>query len=172
MRRLLEEIWPTNGVATLADLGCRDCWHTTALPGVKRHIGVEIWPDALARGVAKGVPGFEPVELCALEWCRSQAARSVDVVLAIDMVEHLEEPRGLELIEEMARVARVMAAVWTTLGFVEQGPFDVDGNPNPHEQHVWGPMLEDFTSRGWYARAYPRWHGPRGGGLLAWLYIG
>lgn len=174
MRGELLAIWPpTRSIKTVLDLGCRDCWHTGGLPGVTRHVGVEIWPYALERARRKaaqgGLPHFEPVEAEALSYLRGCVDGGFDAVLAIDLVEHLTEPEGLELVDEMARVAGRLAAVWTTLGYIEQGPFDVDGNPNPYEEHKWGPRPAQFADKGWTGRSFPLWHGNRGGALLAWL---
>ena len=172
MRNELLKIWPQD-IATILDLGCRDCWHTAGLPGVTRHVGVEVWPQALERGIRKaqagGIPHFEPVRAEALAHLITLPDGAFDAVLAIDLLEHLTRVNGLALVDEMSRVAGRLAVVWTTLGYIEQGPFDVDGNPNPHEEHLWGPTPDVFTQRGWRVESYPQCHGSRGVGLLAWL---
>lgn len=174
MRDELLSIWPKDGsIRIIVDLGCRDCWHTAGLPGVTRHVGVEIWRPALERGLRKatsgGIPNFEPVHDNALAWLRDQRDESFDAVLAIDLVEHLERLDALDLIDEMGRVAHKLAVAWTTLGYIEQAAVDVDGNPNPFELHRWGPTGDVFTARGWQVRIYPNWHDARGGAILAWL---
>lgn len=168
MRDALLKIWP-DGVRTLLDLGCRDCWHTIGLPGVIVHHGVDIWPGAIALGRAKH--GSRP-ELTlqvgeALEFTSKLGDKSYDAVVAIDLIEHLPQGDALGLIEEVERVG-TFCAVWTTLGFIEQAGVDVDGNVNPHEEHVWGPTTAFFDRPGWRARTYPEWHGDRGGAILAW----
>lgn len=173
MRDELLKIWPKDGsIQTVVDLGCRDCWHTAGLPGITRHVGVEIWPEALERGKQKaaagGIPHFEPVHDNALAYLRGCKDGAFDAVLAIDLLEHLEESDGLDLLDEMKRVASRLAVVWTTLGFIQQAPYDVDGNPNPFEAHKWGPIPGQFIERGWRVRSYPMWHEKRGGAILAW----
>lgn len=167
MRAELLKIWP-EGVRTVLDLGCRDCWHTTALPGVIKHVGVDIWPAALQRGVDKGIPFFEPKLCDALEAVQSARAGEFDAVLAIDLLEHLPSYDAPTLLGGMMRVAAKIAIVWTTLNYIEQGPCDVDGNYNPHEKHLWGPTLNLFREVEWQFSAWPSWHETRGGAILAW----
>lgn len=175
MRGELLKIWPGNAsISSIVDLGCRDCWHTAGLPGVTRHVGVEIWSEALDRGIRKalagGIPYFEPVHDNALAYLRGCPDGAFDAVLAIDLLEHLDgKETGLELLDEMRRVAAKLAVVWTTLGYIEQGPFDIDGQPNPFEEHKWGPTPQMFAERGWRVRSFPLWHRLRGGAILAWV---
>lgn len=173
MRDVLLSIWPLNGVSSILDLGCRDCWHTAGLPGVTRHVGVEVWPEALERGIHKalvgGIPNFEPIMGEALAYLRKCPSGSFAGVLAIDLLEHLPQFKALLLLNEMERVAIKLAVVWTTLGYVPQAAYDVDGNPNPFEEHRWGPTPDIFTKRKWNIKTYPEWHETRGGAILAWL---
>lgn len=172
MRDQLLSIWPPKGMHYLLDLGARDAWHTAGLPGVRRHVGVDIWPEALARGTAKamagGIPGWEPVEADALGYLLGAKGGAFDAVVAIDLLEHLDKSPALLMLEEMIRVTRHIAVVWTTLGFIFQAAYDIDGNPNPYEAHKWGPVPEDFYPLGWEVRTLPQWHGDRGGAILAW----
>jgi hypothetical protein len=160
-------------VNSLLDLGCRDCWHTAGLPGVTRHVGVEVWPLALERGVQKamagGIPNFEPVHCEALAYLTDCEDGAFDAVLAIDLLEHFKKQDGLTLLDEMKRVASHLAVVWTTLGYVKQAAYDVDGNPNPYEEHKWGPVPDNFMERNYRVRSYPLWHQQRGGAILAWV---
>jgi SAM-dependent methyltransferase len=173
VRDELIKIWPAEGLAKILDLGCRDAWWSAGLPGVTRHVGVDIWPEALDLARAKaqngGIPYFEAVQGDALQYCEMTPSGAFDAVLAIDLLEHLSERVGHMLVKEMYRVASNLVVVWTTLGMVEQGPYDVDGRENPHEKHTWGPTQEFFGGYGWQSVAYPDWHGDRGGAILAWL---
>lgn len=175
MREELLKIWPS-GIRTIVDLGCRDCWHTAGLPGVEQHVGVEVWKPALNRGIEKAaaghIPNFEPVCDDALKFLSLQNEGTYDAVLAIDLIEHIQPTIAGAVLHEMARVARRLTVVWTTLGMIKQGPHDVDGGHNPFEQHVWGPTSEAFEALGWAVRCYPTWHQERGGAILAWLLKG
>jgi len=171
VRNELLKIWPQD-VKTLLDLGCRDCWHTAGLPGIAHHVGVEVWHPALERAFAKvaagGLPNFEGVCADAVKYVQACRDGEFDVVVAIDLLEHIDESQGLVMLDWMVRASSKIAIVWTTLGLIEQGPFDVDGQPNPFEMHLWGPQPPDFAEKHWQVQTYPDWHGSRGGAILAW----
>lgn len=171
MRDELLKIWP-RGIKTLLDLGCRDCWHTSDLPGVTKHVGVEVWQPALERAFAKvaagGLPNFEGKNAEVVRYLSVRDDDEFDAVVAIDLLEHIEKDKALTMLDDMVRVSAKIAVVWTTLGFIEQGPHDVDGQPNPFEEHLWGPLPLDFAERQWQVQTYPDWHGSRGGAILAW----
>jgi len=173
VRDELMTVWPADGLATVLDLGCRDCWFTAGLPGVTRHVGVDAWPDALAlanqKAQAGHIPHFEGIQAEALQFCEMTASGAFEAVLAIDLLEHLGAMPAAILTGEMGRVASKLVVVWTTLGMIEQGPYDVDGRQNPYEQHNWGPTPNFFEGIGWQHKVYPEWHGDRGGAILAWL---
>lgn len=172
MRDELLSIWPTEGLHEILDLGARDAWHTAGLPGVRRHVGVEIWKPALARGTAKAqaghIPGWDPVHQDALVYTLEAGTGSFDAVLAIDLLEHLEPAAARVLLVEMKRVTRRLAVVWTTMGMIPTGAFDIDGEPNPYEVHKWGPDPTDLQAAGYTVRILPEWHQERGGAILAW----
>jgi hypothetical protein len=104
----------------------------------------------------------------AIAYCESLPEKSFDAVLAIDLLEHFPKADAERLLHEMERVASQLAVVWTTLGMIEQGPYDVDGVFNPYEKHQFGPSLGWLLGIGWEGRAYPWWHQDRGGALLGW----
>lgn len=173
MRDELLKIWPRKwSIKSLLDLGCRDCWHTASLPGVRRHVGVDVWPLALERARLKaatgGIPYFEPVEKDVTEYLDDTRDGMFDAVIAIDLIEHLPRIDALYLLPQMERVAAKFVVAWTTLGYIKNGPFDVDGQPNPYEEHVWGPTPKVFMDLGWHTNSLLAWHGDRGGALLAW----
>ena len=170
MRELIETIWP-NGIESIIDLGCGDLWWTANLPGVVRHIGVDLWPEQLRLAwERRPVRGWESYCLDALEFLKSCLDSYVDAVLAIDIVEHLEKEEGLEILDEMPRVARKLIVCWAPLGLLERGPYNPDLTENPYQVHKWGPEPEDFQSRGWEVNIYPDWH-QDGGAIFAWKVL-
>lgn len=170
MRDLLDAIWPKDdSIRTLLDLGCGDLWFTADLPGVVQHVGVDLWQPYLDRAAQKNARGFRPERADAQEFLSRQASNSFHAVVAIDLVEHFDPEVGRALIAEMGRVAYKLVVVWTTLGFIEQGPYDNNGDFNPFQEHKWGPQPEDFE--GWQVDVHPDWHGPRGGGIFAYKFL-
>lgn len=172
MRNLIEAIWPSdNSINTLLDLGCGDLWFTASLPGVTRHIGVDIWQNSLDKAIAKNVPGFKPYCTDIREFIRTQADSSYDCVAAIDVIEHFDEEEAKFLITQIDRVTSKLAIIWTTLGHIYQAGFDNNGLPNPFQRHLSGPTVEWFPeAEGWHVDTYPEWHGDRGGAIFVYKF--
>lgn len=170
MRNLIEAIWPDN-IGSIIDLGCGDLWFTANLPGVILHIGVDIWtPQLIVAAEKRPVKGWLPVRKDAYDYIKSVPDRHVDAVLAIDIIEHLEKEKGLELLDQMERVAKKLVVCWAPLGMLERGPYNPDLTENPYQVHLWGPEPDDFQSRGWETDIYPDWH-QDGGGIFAWKFL-
>lgn len=170
MRNLIDAIW-LKGIESIIDLGCGDLWFTASLPGVIRHIGIDIWPEQLRLAEERRpVIGWEPIEADALAFLKSCGVGLVDAVLAIDIIEHLTEEEGLALLDEMPRVAKKLVICWSPLGFLKRGPYNPDLTENPHQVHMWGPMPKIFIERGWTVDTYPKWH-QDGGAIFAWKVL-
>jgi SAM-dependent methyltransferase len=90
---------------------------------------------------------------------------SVDAVVALDLIEHLERAEALALLDALARVARRRIVVFTPNGFVPQPP----APENPHQAHRSGFDVAELRARGFRVRgmlglrpllgpfAEPRW---------------
>jgi 2-polyprenyl-3-methyl-5-hydroxy-6-metoxy-1,4-benzoquinol methylase len=79
---------------------------------------------------------------------------SFDVVLCLDVIEHLTRGEGLELLENLKRWAKRVVLVSTPNGFLRQDPYD----GNDFQMHLSGWTVDDF-----YAAGFQRIFG--GGGL-------
>lgn len=170
MRNLIDAIWP-KGIESIIDLGCGDLWFTAGLPGVTRHIGVDIWPKQLKLAAERRpVTGWEPICIDVLTFINNCQDNYTDAVLAIDIIEHLPEEEGLSLLDEMPRVAKKLVVCWAPLGFLSRGPHNPDGTENPHQVHLWGPMPSIFIDRGWFVDTHPKWH-QDGGAIFAWKFL-
>lgn len=89
-------------------------------------IGVDLFEPALERSRAAGIHD-EYRRLDVRELGAHFEPDSVDVVLALDLIEHLTEAEGFRLLEDMERIARERVVVFTPNGFLEQGEYG--GNP-------------------------------------------
>lgn len=81
----------------------------------------------------------------------TQKADAWDLVHCGDVIEHLTQAQGMQLIQEVARVARKAAVIVTPVRVLKQGV--VFGNE--HERHVseWGPI--DFSFEyGWKSYSF------------------
>jgi len=61
--------------------------------------------------------------------------KSVDAIVALDLIEHLTKEEGLELIKKMERIAKKKIIIFTPNGFREQSAFD--GNPLQIHKSGW-----------------------------------
>lgn len=84
--------------------------------------------------------------------------RSFDVVVAAEVIEHLEKDDASDLLKEMERVARKKIIVTCPVGYVDQG--DYDGNP--FQLHRSGYTPAEFRRLGYKVR----------GAGLRWVWYG
>lgn len=81
---------------------------------------------------------------------------SFDVVLLLDIVEHLEQKEAERLILQAERIARRLTIMYTPSGFVEQ-KLNADGKDswgyaNPAQEHKCGFTIEWLEEHGWDAK--------------------
>jgi ubiquinone/menaquinone biosynthesis C-methylase UbiE len=120
---------------SLLDLGCGSGNH---LEDVKRPhssdwVGVDSHQASIDIALSRGRYD-RAVVADIIEHLVSLPNASVDVVLASCVIEHLPKQKGLHLLQEMKRVARSKAIIFTPNGFVPQPP-DPD---NPANEHISG----------------------------------
>jgi len=73
---------------------------------------------------------------------------SVDAVVALDVIEHLERDRAVDLIGALERVARRRVVIFTPNGYVPQPPTP----ENPHQEHRSGFGADDMRALGYRVR--------------------
>lgn len=81
---------------------------------------VDIAPQYLAQ-VNDRCPQAKTVCSDSLEYVKGQPDNSVDVISIIDGIEHMDKKSGLELVEQMKRVARKEILLFTPQGQTEDG---------------------------------------------------
>ncbi len=84
---------------------------------------------------------------------------SFDVVLALDVLEHLRKEEGSELIENMEKWAKRKIIVFTTNGFVEQDEYD----ENPFQHHKSGWDVYELKAKGFKVHGMNGWYALMGG---------
>jgi len=100
--------------------------------------------------------GYVEADILALDERFSPG--TFDCVVALDVVEHLERPEGLRLLGSMERIAARRVIVLTPNGFLPQPPTP----DNPHQEHISGWTVEDFTARGYRVLGVNGWKPLRG----------
>jgi hypothetical protein len=85
-----------------------------------------------------------------LKFLQSQPSNSIDSVVAIDVIEHLDRENGLKMITEIERVVSAQAIIFTPLGFMENHLGENDehfwGWSNELQTHLSGYTPDDFQS--------------------------
>jgi len=62
---------------------------------------------------------------------------SFDIVICLEVLEHLEKGEGDKLLKELERVAAKQVILSTPVGKYQQGVFD--GNPHQEHKYIWNP---------------------------------
>lgn len=79
--------------------------------------------------------------------------KSVDTVILVDVIEHLEKEEGADLLRKTENIARNQVIIHTPLGFLPQ--YHPDGkdiwglNGGAWQEHKSGWLPEDFEGDGW-----------------------
>ena len=131
---------------TVLDLGC-GIQQANDRIRAKSVLGVDIWDVYLNQIKDK----INTVKLSMSELDRFMDG-SYDVVLCLDVVEHLEKQLALKVIDECKRIARKKAIIYTPSEFKDN--MDAVSNSwdlgeNPHQKHLCVLDLNDFSSRGY-----------------------
>jgi SAM-dependent methyltransferase len=157
--RASQHIEPLLVGETGLDLGCGP---GSALPfGRLRWYGLDLHPPSLLRAAQRGgYRGLVCADVGAVD--RVVRERSVDVVVALDVVEHFQKPEAVALLDAMERLAKRRVIVLTPNGFVPQEPGGTAHNP--WMAHRCGWTVDDLRRRGYRVRGYSGWKGGAGPG--------
>jgi SAM-dependent methyltransferase len=74
-------------------------------------------------------------------------SKSFDIVLCLEVLEHLEKEAGEELLQAMEGLARRQVLLTTPVGKYSQKPYD--GNPSQEHRHIWHPA--ELKEKGYQA---------------------
>jgi 2-polyprenyl-3-methyl-5-hydroxy-6-metoxy-1,4-benzoquinol methylase len=106
MKKLIREHFPPDRDAPIVDLGCG--WgilvYLARRAGYCNVIGVDRSPEQVAESRRLGIEGI--VQGDAMGTLRSLADGSQQVVLALDVIEHLDKHELLQLVDEIRRVLK------------------------------------------------------------------
>jgi len=157
--RSADAITPLLRGQTGLDLGCGA---GSRLPFDRlRWYGLDQHLPSLARARRRG--GYRGL-VCAdvRHLARVVRPSAVDVVVALDVVEHFDKSDGLALIEGMERVARRRVILVTPNGLVPQEPSTLEHNPWMAHRSGW--TVEELRGLGYRVRGYSGWKGCAGPG--------
>jgi SAM-dependent methyltransferase len=133
--------------ATVLDVGCGPASPLASVGFAGRAFGVDVAPVSLAAARALGFhAGLVRAE--ATQIARVFRPRSVDAVVALDLIEHLERDAALALVATFEGVARRRVVLFTPNGFVPQSA----APDNPFQEHRSGFSVAELRARGYAVR--------------------
>ena len=143
---LISRRFRSNERISVLDLGTeygltgRSIWENYPLA---RITGVEVHPPTLEACKEDSPNVYNELVLSdALEYMRNYN-EVYDVIVAAEIIEHLEREKGFELLRLLKEKSR-LAIVTSPIGFHPLGALD----GNPHERHLSGWERQDFESAG------------------------
>lgn len=143
---------------TVLDLGCGIQQANDDIKA-KSVLGVDIW-EVYLNHIKDNIPTCK----ISMDETSRFMDKSFDVVLCLDVVEHLDYDLALKVLDECKRIARKMAIIYTPNEFKDndQLPSGAWGlGENIHQKHLCLIQKYDLTSRGYTV------HNPMGDGYLA-----
>jgi len=129
------------------DVGCGIASPLAAVRFRGFSVGVDLSAAAL-RAAREAHTHAALVRADATDVARIFRPASVDAVVALDVIEHLERDAALALVDALERVARRRVVVFTPNGFVPQA----QATDNPHQEHRSGFTADELRARGYRVR--------------------
>lgn len=127
-----------DGCGTVLDIGCGTDSMMQHMARKHRVIGLDrYWPSLAANRALGGYANWIQGDLLDLP----VADRSVDAVVLLDVIEHLEKEQGVALLKRLEGVACKRVVVLTPNGFLPQPASD-----NPWQLHKSGWTVDDLES--------------------------
>jgi hypothetical protein len=143
-----EGLWPwkDSEIVSVLDVACGLSLKSKFLPA-KIRVGVDIY-DEYFKHIETDVP-YVVVKYDVRKLRDIFVPKSFDIVIGIDILEHLEKEESLELMRQCEEIAKKAVIFETTKGFSPQN-IDIWGHGGHHWQtHRSGYEIGDFKKRGY-----------------------
>lgn len=133
------------GCKSVLDLGCGPSSPLQYCKNIRQSTAVEIFQPYFEETRRKKIhteyieSRIEDLEL---------PEKSFDAVILIEVLEHMSQEAGLEMLQKMQRWARKKVIVSTPNGFLPQNTYD----NNPFQKHLSGWDVEKMRSLGFHCR--------------------
>jgi SAM-dependent methyltransferase len=166
LRPLYESIFPPfqrelvrvlSGCSSILDVGCGSGSPVAAMRGKAHLIGIDAHEGSVETARNKGT--HDEYHIGDVMKLRDVfKPRSVECLVALDLIEHLEKKDGLQLLDAMEQIASRRIVVFTPNGFVPQGERD----QNPWQVHKSGWEVGEMRARGYEVIGINGWRPLRG----------
>ncbi|MEM3833370.1 MAG: class I SAM-dependent methyltransferase [Thermoprotei archaeon] len=136
---------------TLLDVGCGEGGVIVSLKKIEKNstfmsncykIGLDLFRPAL--NIAKHWGIYDSYILADARHLPLKN-ESIDIVLAFDLIEHLNKNEGEDLIKSLEEIACKQVIIFTPVGFLPQ----YTSKDNPHQIHKSGWLPKEFKIRGY-----------------------
>ncbi len=102
---------------------------------IKKSVGVDGFKPSIDAAIQRKTHSENKV-INVLELTKHFKDKSFDVIVALDLIEHLTKEEGHKLLEDFERIAKKKIIIFTPNGFVPQGEYD--GNTYQIHKSGWG----------------------------------
>jgi SAM-dependent methyltransferase len=145
---IFKDKWPTDVVSVL-DVGCGLSLKSKYIPAQIR-VGVDIYPEYF-KHIESDVP-YVVVKGDARNLLAIFEPKSFDVVIATDIIEHLNKYEALAMIAQCEQIARKAVVLETPLGFIPQD-MDITGHGgDEYQTHRSGWVGRDLEAMGYHVQ--------------------
>ncbi|CAN2040206.1 Methyltransferase type 11 domain-containing protein [Candidatus Magnetomoraceae bacterium gMMP-15] len=148
VQRIFEQknLYPTGKIKTVLDVACGLSLKSQYIDADLR-IGVDIYRPFLEK-IETDIP-YAVINADVMQIDKLFLPKSFDLVLALDIVEHIEKDEALKLLDMAEEIARIAVIVETPKGFVPQN-IDIWGHGgDTYQTHRCGWEPEEFINRGY-----------------------
>ena len=141
-----ENLYPTGKIKTVLDVACGLSLKSQYIDASVR-VGLDIYRPFLEKINSK--VGYIPINADCMDLDKLFLSNSFDLVLLLDIVEHLKKEKALKLINMAESIAKVAVIIETPNGYIPQN-IDIWGQGgDDYQTHrsSWAP--EEFSIRGY-----------------------
>jgi SAM-dependent methyltransferase len=155
-RLLIDELV---GCKSVLDLGCGPSSLLQYVKDIEWSVGVEVWPDYIRQSKAAHIHSeYRMQDIMTL----SYPSGAFDVVMLIDVIEHIEKRDAYKLLASVEGWASKKVIIVVPNGFVPQG--DICGDGNKKQYHISGWKPAELTELGYRVCGFGGWQLLRGDG--------
>lgn len=134
----------TSSCSSLLDVGCGENSPVKFLSKKIFSVGIDVHKPSLTKSKQNKIH-HRYFQMNVIDIDKKFAQSSFDLVLASDIIEHLDKKDGLKLIKKMEKIAKKRVIILTPNGFLTQERT----NNNPWQLHLSGYSVKEMKAMGY-----------------------